>query len=241
MIKSCAFFHYAIGFILYSKIEYDFIKVKILNRKALEKGEQKPTRDEVNELLRSPVRARRHVTSWGHGDSPRNQWLRKMNIYDDSGSGSSKGRGNNCAPALFYPPKTTRCLTKSPKCGRTSTQPIRWALPFIQAGSNGEHSLATIFKSPAAEAKNFYYRNIELDECLFCGVISSSFDQNLGHMSDKHDFRFPDEEFVVSPEELFFFCADKVGNGNICLVCNYAGRAFYSLQVFKLLRDETIL
>jgi len=166
-------------------------KVKSLNRKAAEKGEQKPTRDQVNELLRSPVRARRHVTSWGQGDSPRNQWLRKMNIYDDSDD---------------------EMLDEDPE---------------MWSDVDSTYSVGSSIH-PGGEQ-----RNIELDECLFCGVISSSFDQNLGHMSVKHDFRFPDEEFVVSPEELFFFCADKVGNGNICLVCNYAGRAFYSLQAVR--------
>lgn len=46
-----------------------------------------------------------------------------------------------------------------------------------------------------------------------------------------HDFRLPDAEYVISPEELVHYLADKIGNGNICLVCNNAGRAFYSLQV----------
>ena len=42
----------------------------------------------------------------------------------------------------------------------------------------------------------------------------------------------PCSEYLISPEEFFLYLADKVGQGNMCLVCNYKGKAFYSLQVF---------
>ena len=42
----------------------------------------------------------------------------------------------------------------------------------------------------------------------------------------------PSSEYLISPEEFFLYLADKVGQGNMCLVCNYKGKAFYSLQVF---------
>ena len=50
-------------------------------------------------------------------------------------------------------------------------------------------------------------------------------------MESNHDFRIPDNEYVVCHENLFCYLADKIGNGNICLVCNLSGKAFYSLQV----------
>ena len=59
-------------------------KVKILTKKASEKGEGKPNKDEINEILRSPVRPRKNVTNWSTGDSPRERWLEKMDLIDQS-------------------------------------------------------------------------------------------------------------------------------------------------------------
>lgn len=175
-------------------VEQGLKKVQTLNKKAEEKGEVKPTKNDINEILRSPVRARRHITTWSQGDSPRNQWLKKMDLIDSMDDEIIEE-------------------TESDVNGWSDVDSTYSIGSSVQAG--GEQ------------------RDIELDECLFCGINSGSFNDNIIHMKDMHDFRLPDAEYVISPEELVHYLADKIGNGNICLVCNNAGRAFYSLQAVR--------
>ena len=40
------------------------------------------------------------------------------------------------------------------------------------------------------------FRDIEIDECLFCGLRSGSFKANLAHMQAAHDFRLPDQATI---------------------------------------------
>jgi hypothetical protein len=36
----------------------------------------------INDILRSPARARRNITAWNAGDSPRLRWIQKMGLLD---------------------------------------------------------------------------------------------------------------------------------------------------------------
>ena len=53
------------------------------------------------------------------------------------------------------------------------------------------------------------FRDIEIDECLFCGLKSGSFKANLAHMQAAHDFRLPDqatiEQSVKTTDIIAFF------------------------------------
>jgi len=60
-------------------------RVNQMTKKAIEKGLAKPSKNEVNEILRSPARPRKRITTWAHSDSPRNQWLRKMDMLESDG------------------------------------------------------------------------------------------------------------------------------------------------------------
>ena len=46
-----------------------------MTEKAVELGFQPPSRDEINEILRSPSRRRKTISTWAKGDSPRENWL----------------------------------------------------------------------------------------------------------------------------------------------------------------------
>ena len=49
--------------------------VAAMTEKAVELGFQPPSRDEINEILRSPSRRRKTISTWAKGDSPRENWL----------------------------------------------------------------------------------------------------------------------------------------------------------------------
>ena len=103
-----------------TSITQTFDRVNQMTKKAIEKGLAKPSKNEVNEILRSPVqglqechhwsfkpwdfkvslfaaiwfcrtliiaRPRKRITTWAHSDSPRNQWLRKMDMLESDGEG----------------------------------------------------------------------------------------------------------------------------------------------------------
>ena len=67
-------------------------------------------------------------------------------------------------------------------------------------------------------------------------------------MIEIHDFRIPDESFLVSRDDFMAYISSKgfdshypfttlsfflVGKGNICLVCNQKGKTFYSLDAVR--------
>ena len=51
-------------------------------------------------------------------------------------------------------------------------------------------------QSLASEAAEAEQRVIPLEECVFCGFVSKTWEDNLRHMAQKHDFRIPDLAFV---------------------------------------------
>lgn len=73
---------------------------------------------------------------------------------------------------------------------------------------------------------------VRLDECecLFCSHCSSSFDDNIIHMTKAHSFFVPDIEFLVDLKGMFTYLAEKVSIMNLCLYCNGKGKAFHTIE-----------
>ena len=59
------------------KIKNALFKVAELTEKAIELGDEPPSRDEINEILKSPSRRRKPVSTWTKGESPRENWCIK--------------------------------------------------------------------------------------------------------------------------------------------------------------------
>eukprot|EP00358_Blepharisma_japonicum_P003446 CAMPEP_0202946908 /NCGR_PEP_ID=MMETSP1395-20130829/10394_1 /ASSEMBLY_ACC=CAM_ASM_000871 /TAXON_ID=5961 /ORGANISM="Blepharisma japonicum, Strain Stock R1072" /LENGTH=231 /DNA_ID=CAMNT_0049647797 /DNA_START=272 /DNA_END=967 /DNA_ORIENTATION=- len=75
--------------------------------------------------------------------------------------------------------------------------------------------------------------------CLFCGVSSSNFDNNLKHMMQEHGFFIPDILYVNNVEAMMAYLQKKVREGMICLYCNNKGVNFNSPQaVQQHMRDK---
>uniref|UniRef100_M4B3P2 C2H2-type domain-containing protein n=1 Tax=Hyaloperonospora arabidopsidis (strain Emoy2) TaxID=559515 RepID=M4B3P2_HYAAE len=71
---------------------------------------------------------------------------------------------------------------------------------------------------------------LEKEDCIFCTHHAASFDASLEHMLNEHGFFIPDVEFLVDPEGLIGYLAEKVKVGFYCLYCNGKGKAFCSHQ-----------
>lgn len=64
--------------------------------------------------------------------------------------------------------------------------------------------------------------------CLFCPdtrkATFESIEENIEHMFKKHGLYIPEINYLVDKEGLIRYLGEKIGLGNICLVCNYQGR-----------------
>jgi pre-60S factor REI1 len=69
--------------------------------------------------------------------------------------------------------------------------------------------------------------------CLFCAHTSSSFEDNLTHMSSEHSFFIPDAEYLVDPTGLITYLGEKLAVGNVCIYCNGKGREFRTLDAVR--------
>ncbi|CAI5738704.1 unnamed protein product [Peronospora destructor] len=71
---------------------------------------------------------------------------------------------------------------------------------------------------------------LEKEDCIFCTHQAADFDASLDHMLKEHGFFIPDVEFLVDPEGLIKYLAEKVKVGFYCLYCNGKGKTFRSHQ-----------
>jgi pre-60S factor REI1 len=69
--------------------------------------------------------------------------------------------------------------------------------------------------------------------CLFCAQTSSSFEDNLTHMSSEHSFFIADAEYLVDPTGLIAYLGEKLAVGNVCIYCNGKGREFRTLDAVR--------
>jgi pre-60S factor REI1 len=74
---------------------------------------------------------------------------------------------------------------------------------------------------------------LTLESCIFCTTVSSSFEENLKHMTNTHSFFVPDIEFIQDLEGLVGFLQSKVSEDYFCLLCNGKGRGFGRLDAVR--------
>lgn len=71
---------------------------------------------------------------------------------------------------------------------------------------------------------------IDLNECLFCPILSESLDDNLKHMSIEHSFFVNDLEYCCDLEGLIEYLAEKIKIGYRCIFCADTKRGYQSLE-----------
>ena len=73
---------------------------------------------------------------------------------------------------------------------------------------------------------------IPINVCLFCNHSQrekhlskfKDMDTNIDHMFKCHGFYIPEQKYLIDKEGLIKYMAEKIGLGNVCIVCNYQGK-----------------
>lgn len=73
---------------------------------------------------------------------------------------------------------------------------------------------------------------LDVDECLFCPLVSNNLEENVQHMSSAHGFFIPDLNYLVDLEGLVKYLCYKVGEEKSCLYCQ-TSRVFYSIEAIQ--------
>ena len=75
--------------------------------------------------------------------------------------------------------------------------------------------------------------SLETSQCLFCPHFSTTFEDNMRHMTKSHSFFIPDLQYVTDLEALIGYLGEKVGLGKVCLYCNSKGKEFHSIEAVQ--------
>lgn len=77
--------------------------------------------------------------------------------------------------------------------------------------------------------------DIPLESCLFCrNKTFSTFEENLEHMFKSHGFYIPEQKYLIDKEGLVTYMSEKIGLGNVCIVCNYQGKDIEAVRAHML-------
>ncbi|KID96927.1 TRI15-like protein, partial [Metarhizium majus ARSEF 297] len=69
------------------------------------------------------------------------------------------------------------------------------------------------------------------DQCLFCGTLCGTFEQNLSHMSKAHSFIIPNQDsLIVDVETLIWYLHLVIYSYQECLVCSKTRRSVEGIQ-----------
>ena len=72
-----------------------------------------------------------------------------------------------------------------------------------------------------------------LNQCLFCSHLSSSIEDNIKHMSEKHSFFIPDVKYLIDLNGLLKHLAEKIFIYHQCIWCNQKSKSFHSFQAVQ--------
>lgn len=78
--------------------------------------------------------------------------------------------------------------------------------------------------------------DIPLNECFFCTKSrqSKTVEENLDHMFKNHGFYIPEQKYLTDRDGLLEYISEKIGLGNICIVCNFQGRTLEAVKAHML-------
>ncbi|CEP22992.1 REI1 [Cyberlindnera jadinii] len=75
---------------------------------------------------------------------------------------------------------------------------------------------------------------IEPEVCLFCNKKFPHFEACCTHMFKYHGFYIPEQNFLTDKLGLVKYMSEKIGLGNVCIVCNYQGRSLEAVRAHML-------
>lgn len=113
-----------------------------------------------------------------------------------------------------------------------AVQTIEKKLELVSVNDAEDEAKPEPTEEEVAQSLEEYRATLPLakEDCIFCTHHAEDFDALLTHMLKEHGFFVPDVEFLVNPEGLVAYLAEKVKLGQICLYCNGKGKAFQTYQ-----------
>lgn len=75
--------------------------------------------------------------------------------------------------------------------------------------------------------------------CLFCNKKFPYFDACCTHMLKNHGFYIPEPKYLTDKEGLVKYMAEKIGVGNVCIVCNYEFRSLEAVRAHMLSKKHS--
>ncbi|KAH3675515.1 hypothetical protein WICMUC_002604 [Wickerhamomyces mucosus] len=79
---------------------------------------------------------------------------------------------------------------------------------------------------------------IPLEVCLFCNKKFPYFDACITHMHKNHGFYIPEQKYLVDKEGLVRYMGEKIGLGNVCVVCDFQGRSIEAVRAHMLSKNH---
>ncbi|GME81551.1 unnamed protein product [Ambrosiozyma monospora] len=79
---------------------------------------------------------------------------------------------------------------------------------------------------------------IPLENCLFCNKQHDTLENNIDHMFKSHGLYLPEVKYLVDKPGLINYLSEKIGFGNVCLVCHYQGRNLESVRQHMLSKSH---
>ena len=80
---------------------------------------------------------------------------------------------------------------------------------------------------------------IDPRQCLFDNTVCVTVQDNIDRMYQKYGFFIPDQEYLISPENLVGYCAEKIKLGQICLYCQKSFSSWKGCQEHMIMTRHT--
>jgi pre-60S factor REI1 len=79
---------------------------------------------------------------------------------------------------------------------------------------------------------------IPKEVCLFCNKKFPYFEACCTHMFKYHGFFIPEQNYLTDKEGLVKYMSEKIGVGNVCIVCNYQGKSIEAVRAHMLAKKH---
>lgn len=121
----------------------------------------------------------------------------------------------------------------------TVEEPVSIPEPVVVDAENEEDQMTPDQLAEKLMAEKLANKvDIPTNVCLFCNhnqkekYISTfkDMEENIDHMYKNHGFYVPEQKYLVDKEGLIKYMAEKIGLGNVCIVCNYQGKDLQAVR-----------
>lgn len=178
-----------------------------------------------------------------------NEKVQLMSQNNDQATGSEKRQvtkkeiRNREKKALFEKKKKLMELSNENNSDIDMLKGSKQNLEVTSSSDHKNHTLTqndeTSIVEKLIEEKISNKVDIPLETCLFCPKSTFlTFEDNLDHMFKNHGFYIPEQKYLIDKMGLVRYLSEKIGLGNICLVCSYQGKTLEAVRAHMLSKSH---